>query len=630
MVLPSPRTVLPPDRDAERRRLVIDAATKVAEAKAKALARAAPTFNPGKAEWRGAISTGPLPSSTHLKPRSTELSLVEDDDENEVVDASPEPGACPGGACALSRGGPVPGYTPLYPALFEKRFRDEWLASTFVEALRDGSEAALRAVLHPELPGRVFSFELLKPEFCTQLLDELVNYEASGMPVARPNSMNAYGVIVNQIGMKPLIDDLQQRCLLPLTRMLFPKEGGAFNNHHSFMVQYKQGEDLGLDMHHDDSDVTLNVCLGREFTGATLCFCGGFGAPDHRKHTHTYRHAVGRAILHLGSHRHGADDIVSGERYNLIVWSHGPFRETDEYREAQRTQQNLHGTDKDPDPLCLSYTHDPDFGEYKAYPAGKAVKPESRRAHLQRFGADEAAAKAAALKARGTDDYKAAEWAAAACKYHCAADYARSSAGRVERGLLGSVLLNEAQCRLKLDEPAAARDLCSSALEREPDNVKGLFRRALAHAELREFVAAQKDLVTAARLEPNNKAVRTELQKCRDAAAAEREKERRLFTAMLFGGDGAGDFRDHHGGGGGGGSGSGGGEAAATGEAASVAANDAQQQQLLQPGGGTATADPAATEAAAAAEGFRYVAPAGSGPQASLPAEEGTADVTMF
>ena len=34
------------------------------------------------------------------------------------------------------------------------------------------------------------------------------------------------------------------------------------------MVKYKSGEDRGLDMHIDDSDVTLNVCLGREFTGS--------------------------------------------------------------------------------------------------------------------------------------------------------------------------------------------------------------------------------------------------------------------------------------------------------------------------------------------------------------------------
>ena len=47
-------------------------------------------------------------------------------------------------------------------------------------------------------------------------------------------------------------------------------------------------------MHHDDSDVTLNVCLGKEFTGATLSFCGGFGESLHRKHTHTYTHQKGR------------------------------------------------------------------------------------------------------------------------------------------------------------------------------------------------------------------------------------------------------------------------------------------------------------------------------------------------
>ena len=37
---------------------------------------------------------------------------------------------------------------------------------------------------------------------------------------------------------------------------------------------------------------------------------GGFGAADHRRHVHTYAHVIGRAIVHLGHHRHGADDLV--------------------------------------------------------------------------------------------------------------------------------------------------------------------------------------------------------------------------------------------------------------------------------------------------------------------------------
>ena len=44
---------------------------------------------------------------------------------------------------------------------------------------------------------------------------------------------------------------------------LFPGVGSHFDRHHTFVVRYKVGEDLGLDMHTDDSDVTFNVCLGK-------------------------------------------------------------------------------------------------------------------------------------------------------------------------------------------------------------------------------------------------------------------------------------------------------------------------------------------------------------------------------
>ena len=36
--------------------------------------------------------------------------------------------------------------------------------------------------------------------------------------------------------------------------------------------------------------------------------------------------STGRALLHLGSRRHGADDIASGERNNLIVWNQNARR----------------------------------------------------------------------------------------------------------------------------------------------------------------------------------------------------------------------------------------------------------------------------------------------------------------
>ena len=51
--------------------------------------------------------------------------------------------------------------------------------------------------------------------------------------------------------------------LQPIARLLFPVEGRALDRHHSFVVQYEEGKDVGLDMHTDNSDVTFNVrCLG--------------------------------------------------------------------------------------------------------------------------------------------------------------------------------------------------------------------------------------------------------------------------------------------------------------------------------------------------------------------------------
>ena len=81
--------------------------------------------------------------------------------------------------------------------------------------------------------------------------------------------MNNYGLILNEIGMEPAMDAAAGAVLSPVAEALFPAQGGGcLDGHHSFIVQYSEGADLGLDMHTDDSDVTFNVCLGKEFSGA--------------------------------------------------------------------------------------------------------------------------------------------------------------------------------------------------------------------------------------------------------------------------------------------------------------------------------------------------------------------------
>lgn len=270
-----------------------------------------------------------------------------------------------------------------HPELFGNNFREEWLHPEMQLLVRkferiDGNGAPLDLKdLHPLLrleTEEVYSFRCLSAPFLSMFNEEIQNFYAAsskyGIPVQRPNSMNNYGVIVNAIGMRPMVTSLQQTYVWPVARHLFPAQGSAFDDHHSFIVRYRSDEDPGLDMHVDDSDVTFNVCLGRSFTGATLTFCGNFGRPDHRRRAHSYRHEIGRAVLHLGSRRHGAEDIVSGVRANLIVWNRNlEWRRSEEYRRSRTTMYEKE--EGPPDPVCLSYTHDRDYLFYRELPESK-------------------------------------------------------------------------------------------------------------------------------------------------------------------------------------------------------------------------------------------------------------------
>lgn len=245
-------------------------------------------------------------------------------------------------------------------------WQDQWLEPSFCKARDAASPEAWKRILQEHLPGEVYSFKLFTDAFCDKLVAEIFNFYASGLEARRPNSMNAYGIILNEIGLEPFVDELQQM-LQPIGELLWPGPGSCWDGHHCFVVRYRTGEDLGLDMHTDDSDVTFNVSLGVGFEGAGLNFCGLMGAPDHRKHSYTFNHLRGSCVCHLGRKRHGAADITSGERLNIILWNHSStYRQSLEYtKPPYKTEAGP------PDEVCVSYTHDRDYGNFKTYQPGQ-------------------------------------------------------------------------------------------------------------------------------------------------------------------------------------------------------------------------------------------------------------------
>lgn len=192
----------------------------------------------------------------------------------------------------------------------------------------------------------MYTFSFLPPSFCRSLIEEVEYFERwcvdNGLKIHRPNSMNNYGVILDHFGFEQCLTDVITHVVEPLTRLLYRHVTLPLDSHHGFIVEYAMNKsdstftlkkcrsvhsrDRKLDFHVDDSAVTLNLCLGAEFTDGQLYF-GGVRCSSHVSATAPradeeiiLKHQIGTACLHLGQHRHRALPITTGRRLNLILW----------------------------------------------------------------------------------------------------------------------------------------------------------------------------------------------------------------------------------------------------------------------------------------------------------------------
>jgi len=251
----------------------------------------------------------------------------------------------------------------LHNWLFQTPWPDEYFDPTFLKHFREGS---LREITN-EIYHEVFTSPIFSTTLCAAIIEEMENFTRSGLPVSRPNSMNNYGLIINNMGLEPSMKWLQETYLWPIARIIFSNTAitSRFDSHHSFIVHYQPGKDLGLDMHMDDSDITFNICLGKEFEGAALNFCGVIGQSDHRQFKTEFHHVKGSMVVHLGRQRHGACEITSGERLNLIIWNKNQIWRMSKNQKNILSEQKYSKEGGPPDLRCLSYTHDKDYAFFK-------------------------------------------------------------------------------------------------------------------------------------------------------------------------------------------------------------------------------------------------------------------------
>lgn len=176
----------------------------------------------------------------------------------------------------------------------------------------------------------VYSFPLLKPSFCAKLrlffqrVMTEVNENADYSQLSRQIIID-----LDNLGFKWLNDLLFHLVIRPMSRHLFKTTEmgeGDLDFRHGYIAAYSAKPTdtkprQRLVPHTDDSEVTLNLCIGEQFEGGELQFWGLRGTADEGTLVGNFRPKIGRALLHAGRHLHEVQTVTEGNRFALIIWS---------------------------------------------------------------------------------------------------------------------------------------------------------------------------------------------------------------------------------------------------------------------------------------------------------------------
>ncbi|KAK4773391.1 hypothetical protein SAY87_028410 [Trapa incisa] len=206
----------------------------------------------------------------------------------------------------------ISNYQPLHRDIYTI-LPSSFFVPSFLKAINENTEESFRSIMSEPTPG-IFTFEMFQPRFCELILSEVENFEKwvneVKFRIMRPNIMNKYGAVLDDFGFEAMLDKLMEGFIRPISK----------------------------GFHVDDSEVTLNVCLGKQFSGGELFFRGTrcdrhVNSGSQSEEIFDYVHVPGRAVLHRGCHRHGARSTTAGHRINLLLWCRSSiFREMKKYQ----------------------------------------------------------------------------------------------------------------------------------------------------------------------------------------------------------------------------------------------------------------------------------------------------------
>lgn len=169
-------------------------------------------------------------------------------------------------------------FVPIHQELFE--YSDAMISDETIKWLgtEETDEVGIPLCVQTHSEG-LYSFELFKPPYRTMILEEINNIKQflkdHNIPQLPPNPYNNHGLILGNFFFYDMVQCLVERVIEPIAKKLWWGIGeSSLNYHEAFTVAYGKDLDQGIGLHSDDSEVTVNYCLGEEFEGSDLVFAG--------------------------------------------------------------------------------------------------------------------------------------------------------------------------------------------------------------------------------------------------------------------------------------------------------------------------------------------------------------------
>ncbi|EOA36962.1 hypothetical protein CARUB_v10009901mg [Capsella rubella] len=136
----------------------------------------------------------------------------------------------------------------------------------------------VRRIMSEPFPG-LFVFQMFQRDFFEKLIVEAENFSnwahENKFPIRRPYNKSKCSVVLEDFGLGIMLDKIMQDFIFPLCKVFFPDVCGAmFDARHGFYMETGEDKEAELGFHVDDSDITLNVCLRKQFEGGKMLFAG--------------------------------------------------------------------------------------------------------------------------------------------------------------------------------------------------------------------------------------------------------------------------------------------------------------------------------------------------------------------